>query len=79
MANLTVKNIPEPLMDRLRRAAAESNRSLNRQVIDCLERQLLAERMDVDATLARARELRARGPKRVRLDELRDARRLGRP
>lgn len=79
MASITVKNIPEPLMRRLRLAAAHANRSLNRQIIDCLERQLLPESVDVEAALHRIRELRARGPARVTLGELREARRRGRP
>lgn len=79
MSSITVKNIPEPLMRRLRQAAASSNRSLNRQIIECLERQLQPGVVDVEATIRRARELRARGPARVTLAELQEAKRRGRP
>ena len=33
MSALTIKNLPEPLLDHLRDAAAESHRSLNKEVI----------------------------------------------
>lgn len=79
MASITVKNIPEPLMHLLRRAAEQANRSLNRQIIECLERQLLPRVLDVEATIRRARELRARGPARVTLGEIEEAKRRGRP
>ena len=78
MASITVKNIPEPLLRQLRRVAESSNRSLNRQIIECLERQLQPRTVDVDATIRRARALRARGAGSVSLRELRAARREGR-
>lgn len=78
MASITVKNIPEPLLQRLRKVAAESNRSLNRQIIECLERQLMPRRTDVDTLLDQIRGLRARGPKKVGINEIDRARREGR-
>lgn len=75
--SITVKNIPEPLLERLRAAAERSNRSLNRQIIDCLERDLMPSRVDVEATLAHARRLRERGPK-LALAELHRMKRRGR-
>lgn len=79
MASITVKNIPEKLLQRLRRAAEDHNRSINRQIIDCLERQLLPRPVDVEAVIERARELRGKGPERVSLRDLSEARRRGRP
>lgn len=40
MANLQVKNIPEDLHERLRRAAAASRRTLSEVVLEALEREL---------------------------------------
>jgi len=37
MASLTIKNVPDQLLKRLREAAAEQRRSLNQQVIVLLE------------------------------------------
>ena len=37
MPSLTIRNIPEPLMDDLRRIAKQERRSVNAQAIHCLE------------------------------------------
>jgi plasmid stability protein len=67
MATLTVKNIPATLVTRLKRQAHRHHRSLNREVIACLERAIAAAPIDVDAELARIRTVRA--PIRMRLDD----------
>jgi len=77
--SITIKNIPEPLLERIREVAERSNRSINRQVIECLERELMPRQVDVAAMLERARELRASGPQRVSLRELDEMKRSGRP
>jgi len=58
MATLTVKNVPEPLVRRLKRQASLHRRSLNLEVIACLEAAAQAVPVDVDAMLARVRALR---------------------
>ena len=55
---LTLKNIPDAVYDRLKLAAALHRRSLNSEVIVCLEAVLLPTRMPPDERIARARELR---------------------
>ena len=44
MASLTIKNIPEPLLARLREQAAAENRSMNREIIRLLDMSLSADR-----------------------------------
>ena len=75
MATLTIKNIPEPLVKRLKQRAAAHRRSLNFEVISCLERMSHSAPNDVDVLLARARAVR-RIRKGVRLNDrlLRDFR-----
>ncbi len=80
MATLTIKNIPELLVKRLKQQAAAHRRSLNFEVIAYLEQMTHSVPLDVDALLARARAIRGT-PKGVRLtdrllDELKVA---GRP
>jgi plasmid stability protein len=58
MATLTIKNIPEDLYERLKRSATQSRRSMNNQVIVCLERALQSSRIDADEVVAEARALR---------------------
>ena len=65
MATLTVKNVPDLLVRRLKARATLHRRSLNREVIACLEALAQAAPVDPEALLARAREVR-RAPARVR-------------
>ena len=60
MATLTVTNIPDDLYERLKASAAEHRRSINSEIIVCLERALASHRIDPDALLARADALRER-------------------
>lgn len=60
MATLTVKNIPADLYERLKASAAEHRRSINSEIVVCLERALASERLDPAAQLARADALRER-------------------
>jgi plasmid stability protein len=79
MANLTVKNIPEPLYLRLKEAAKQHHRSLNSELIACLEKNLLSSRIDVQAHIAAARALRAQvDAKQVSLREIEEFKSQGR-
>jgi plasmid stability protein len=80
MATLTIKNIPEPLVKRLKRQAAAHRRSLNFEVISYLEQMTHSVPVDADALLARARALR-RPPTGVRLTDrlLHELKVAGRP
>ena len=55
MASLTIKNIPERLLARLREQAAAENRSMNREIIRLLDMSLSEDRslrLEVRRTLA---------------------------
>ena len=58
-AAITLKGIPDDLYARLKLAAQANHRSLNSEVIACLERQLAPHVLSADERLARARQLRA--------------------
>jgi len=68
MATLTIKNIPEPLVKRLKQQAAANRRSLNFEVISYLEQMTHSVPMDAESLLARARALRLT-PKGIRLTD----------
>ena len=55
---LTLKNIPDALYGRLKESADAHRRSLNSEVIVCLESILLPQKISVDERLARARQIR---------------------
>ena len=68
MANLTIKNVPKPVLRRLKARAALHRRSLNLEVISCLETLVQSTPLDAEALLARVREIR-RAPARTRLTD----------
>jgi plasmid stability protein len=70
MPALTIKGIPDPLYRRLKKRAAAHRRSLNSEIIVCLEHVVAAEAVDPRAALARADEVR----QRLRVPRLTDAR-----
>ena len=63
MPALTVKNIPDDLYRLLKESAELHRRSLNSEVIVCIERALRSRRVDADELLERARALRAKTKK----------------
>ena len=80
MRTLTIKSIPDELYALLKRRAGEHRRSINSEVIVCLERTLRSRRLDPEAILARADAVR----ERLRMpawtaEALREARSAGRP
>jgi antitoxin FitA len=80
MATLTIKNIPDELCQRLKERAAEHHRSVNGEVIFCLEKVLVGNRVDPDEFLERVRTLRRRMSRIFVTDkDLRAAKNAGRP
>lgn len=57
--NLTLKNIPDNIYDSLKQAALLNHRSLNSEVLACLEQILLPTRISPEARLERAKKLRS--------------------
>ncbi len=53
MASLTIKGIPDDLLEQLRRSAAQHRRSLNSEVLWLLERSVEPSVVDPDSFLRR--------------------------
>ena len=58
MATVTVKNIPDELYDRLKSVAETNRRSINSEIIMCIERAVASRRINIDEVLENARQLR---------------------
>ena len=58
MPTITVKNIPVGLYDGLKQLAAANRRSINSEVIACIEQAICSRKLDPDTLLANARALR---------------------
>ena len=80
MATLTIKNIPQPLIQKLKTQATVHRRSLNHEVIRCLEQAAESVPIDPESIIARARSLR-RTPSKIKLTDQRmlELKTAGRP
>jgi plasmid stability protein len=58
MPSITIKNIPEDLYERLKEAARTHRRSINSEVIVCIEKAIGSHKVDVEAEITAARALR---------------------
>jgi len=58
MATITVKNIPDNLYAQLKNVAEANRRSINSEVIICIERRLSSYKPNVDEVIQKARDLR---------------------
>ncbi len=80
MPALTIKNIPEDLYKRLRDAARDHRRSLNSEILYCVERTLAPYRIDVSDRLAMARKIREKSAAYTLTDDFLDSAKTdGRP
>ena len=80
MPNFTVKNIPPELFARLKQRAESNHRSLNSEIILCIEQAVGSFRVDPQAFLATARRLREKTALyTVTEEELIKAKNEGRP
>ncbi|MCX5895574.1 MAG: Arc family DNA-binding protein [Proteobacteria bacterium] len=79
MATITLKNIPEQLHKKIKQRAAQHHRSLNSEIIACLERSLVSSPVDTDTLLARARSFRSRLSVRLTNKDLTVLKNQGRP
>ena len=60
MPTLTIKNIPDNLYAQLKEAAQAHYRSLNSEILYCVEHTLVPHKMDVSEQISIARTLRAK-------------------
>ena len=79
MPAITVKNIPEDLYSQLKRSAKLHHRSINSELIVCLEKVLIPQKLSKDRLLANARSMRTKFDGfKVTNDELNRAKSAGR-
>lgn len=60
MPTITLKNIPPDLYELLKESAAANRRSINSEIITHIERAVRGRKVNPEALLTRARELRQR-------------------
>lgn len=78
--NLTIKGIPDAVYERLKALATGNRRSLNSEVIVCLEKVVLQTRPTPSEFIAEARALRSTlNPSKFRHIDIDTIKREGRP
>ena len=78
MASITIKRLPAELHERLKSVALRNRRSLQNEIISCLERHVECTPPSKEEQLAQAAQLRAKLPS-VAHGLVADFRRSGRP
>lgn len=80
MPTVTIKNLPDDLYARLKAAAKAHHRSINGEIIHCLESALMPRRIDTMERLERLRRIRVRiPPEAITPEALEEAIDEGRP
>jgi hypothetical protein len=79
MTAYTVKNIPSDIYEKLKRSAVVNRRSINSEIIFCIENTVQSQAVDSGLVLRRARKLRTLTRKwPITDDELKMAKEIGR-
>lgn len=79
MATVTFKNIPDDLYEQLKQAASAHHRSVNSELIYCLERTFRPTRVSANELSEKASALRSRvAAAQLDIDEINTARNEGR-
>ena len=79
MATITLKNLPDDVHIRLKERAAQNLRSLNSELIACLEEVVGPERSDPEQILKQVRAIRKRAGGHLTEKQLDRYKRTGRP
>ena len=79
MPNITVKNIPQELYERLKESARVHHRSLNGEIISRLEESVSSQPVPIAEILRRIDRIQASMSRTLSAEEIRRARDEGRP
>jgi len=58
MPSITIKNIPDDVYDRIKQRATENRRSINSEIIECLDQITHSSQVNSDIVRYEARQLR---------------------
>ncbi len=80
MPTITIKNIPDILYEKVKKNAQRNHRSINSEVIHCIEQAVRSSKVDPDAFLLKIEALRKQIEAPPLTDDfLRQAKEEGRP
>jgi plasmid stability protein len=79
MPSITVKNIPDSIYQKLKQQAQAQHRSMNSEIIACLEQSVEPRRVSPDEILRQARRMRKKVRGSLSAEEVQEAIDEGRP
>lgn len=79
MPSITVKDIPESIYKRLKKQAEARHRSVNSEIISCLEQAVESNRVSDEEILYQARQMRKQVKGSLTAEEIDDTIESGRP
>ena len=79
MPSITVKNIPDSIYNKLKKQAEAQHRSMNSEIITCLEQSVEPKRVSPDEILRQARMIRKKVRGSLSAAEIQSAIEQGRP
>ena len=80
MPTITVKNIPQDTYEQLKKSAKLNHRSLNSEIIACIEHVVRSQPVDPELLIASARQVRElTASYKITDDEFDQAKNAGRP
>ncbi|MCC5935477.1 MAG: hypothetical protein JJU35_14615 [Balneolales bacterium] len=71
--NITLREVPDDMYEKLLKQAAINQRSLENEVITCLKQSLEADRKTPDQVIARAKQIRLQAKGSLSLQEICEA------
>lgn len=77
--NITIRDIPDEVYDKLKQQAELHRRSVNSEVIVYLERMVSSTKPDADQIIKRAKNLKKSAQGRLSIDEIQKQIDIGRP
>jgi len=77
--NITIRDIPDDIYERIKRRAALHHRSINSELIVSLERSVKAHRRDPSQIINKAKKLKKQAKGSLSIDEIQSAIDQGRP
>lgn len=77
--NITIRDIPDEVYEKIKKQAELHHRSINSEIIVCLEKNVQSSRRNPDQIIARAKKLKQKANGSLSIDEIQKAIDQGRP
>lgn len=77
--NITIRDIPDDIYEKLKRQAELHHRSINSEVIVYLKKMVQSHRRDPDQIIARAKKLKVKAKGSLSIEQIQEAIDKGRP